>query len=651
MNQSLLPRSLRALVLLLALLLVSGTALAQKPYTYSPTSHVVLRTSDGSQKTQYVSVKNETHNPLTIHFFLYGDTTIKFGYAPYHSFTIGGDSAASFPITYRAWTGDTSHAILYITDSMSFPDTIGFTGIDTGYVPPAWQLLTTNANAGTYYGMPDSVMLSVRNNTNNALTVSASLSGGSYGFAVSGSAQQTIGAGSTSVFTYRYDAGNYSVAEATVNFSGGGLYAQASIHGRNANPPQDSLTIQGNLEFGAILPGDTLCRSFSLYNRFDTAATLTQVSILQNSGYFLSDLPTLPVSIGAHDSLQITVCFVAPEEAGTNSNSYMNIYYAFGNAQRGATVYLHGASLGCFRAHTATLDFGSIPRYDSLTRTVYLVNLRNVSTEVDLSSNPDNSGFEILTSSPVTIPALDTVEVQVRFVATGSDRHQAKLVMDGRDSCGQVEVALLGSIYDSSVVVDSNSIALYGDGDHILTFEGDSSSLTARFVFFNDQTDTIKIKSITLTQGVHASIANIEPRNPEFRIGPGVGFAVDLLFDGDPGAYDDTLLIVTETGAIALTFPMHAVIHGTAGVSSPGVSVASMSITPNPSSGPIAITLQDAASATIEVLDIMGTRIASFNGNAIFERGNLAAGTYFVRASGVGSDRKPFVITTRIVLK
>ena len=54
----------------------------------------------------------------------------------------------------------------------------------------------------------------------------------------------------------------------------------------------------------------------------------------------------------------------------------------------------------------------------------------------------------------------------------------------------------------------------------------------------------------------------------------------------------------------------------------------------------------------IEILDLMGNRLAQFIApNATFDRTKLASGTYFVRASGVGEDRKPFVITQRIVLQ
>lgn len=271
---------------------------------------------------------------------------------------------------------------------------------------------------------------------------------------------------------------------------------------------------------------------------------------------------------------------------------------------------------------------------------------------VDLSLNPSGTAFEILTSSPVTIGAYDTAEVEIRFTADGNTYHSAKLVMDGRDSCGQVEAWLIGRVDDSTIVLDSNSIPLYGDEEHLLSFEGDSTDLTERYVFYNNQSDTITIKSVSLKHGDHFTITNIEPRYPEFKLDSGGGMAVVVQFDNEPGTYADTLIIETETGFVAISFPMRAVINGTSDVTSPGYAAPSMMVSPNPSVGPVTIAIADAKIASIEVLDIIGKRMARFNDTrVIFDRTDIAGGTYFVRASGIGIDGKPFVITQRIVLK
>jgi hypothetical protein len=637
---------------MLALLLVSGTASAQMPYTYSPAGPVTILTGGGSQKTTYVSIKNETNSNLTLDIQYEGDTNIKFAYAPWQIFTIGPDSGAAFPLTYRGWAGDTSRGILRIWDSVNAIDTIYFTGIDTGANSSPWEILSHNSWAGSYYSLPDSVSLPIRNNSNSAITISASIASGSYGFAASGSQQRSVAANSTSTFVYRFNSSSNNSGEATILFQGAGYSDTAHIHAYKSVPPRDSLYHDWEIEFGTIGVGDTVCRTFTIYNWADTVATLTSFNMLQNSRFYLSNLPSLPLAINPSDSVQITVCFVASTEAGVNSSGYLTLYYSFGNWQMDGSVYLHGASESCFRASNDVIDFGYVVRDASETRSIYLVNMRNESTTVALSLNPTGQGFEILTSSPVTIAAYDTAEVEVRYNATGNSASYAKLVMDGANGCGQVEAALVGRIDDSTNSNDSSAIALYANEERTLDFVGDSIHSTKRYTFYNNQHDPVKIVSVGLKIGTHFTITDIDPSNPEFTLDSGEVMGVTVEFDETPGTYTDTLVIATEDGYIAINFPIHAVINGKAGVGTSPSSVARMMVTPNPSSGPVNISITDANAASIEVLDIMGKRIARFDGsNATLARNDLSAGTYFVRASGVGVDRKPFVMTTRIVIK
>jgi hypothetical protein len=640
------------LVPVLAFLFVTSSSFAQKQYTYTPTGPVTLLTGGGYQRTQLISIKNEGNTNLTLKIRYQGDTNIRFGYAPWETFTLGVDSGATFPIYYHGWSGDTSRGFLRIYDSVNTADTIHFTGIDTGDVFMPWEISTFDPRAGSYYSKDDTIRIPIHNNKNDSCYVTSSLTNDSYGFTALGSQQRTIVANGTTTFKYLYNSATHTVANATVHFQGEGIIKTAGMQGRSTVPPRDSLRLSGNIDFGSIAPGDTLCKTFTIYNHMDTAASLTSLSVLQNSGFYIANAPSLPHTIDAYDSLEITVCFIAPVQSGTGANGYVTVNYSFGNWQSSATINLHGSSLSCFRASTDGINFGSVIRDQSVTRSLYIVNLRNETTMVDLSLNPSGTGFEILTSSPVTIPAYDTAEVEVRFTASSNTYHSAKLVMDGRDSCGQVEAWLIGRIDDSTIVLDSNSIPLYGDEERLLSFEGDSTNLIGRYVFYNNQSDSITIKSVLLKHGDHFTITNIQPRYPEFKLDSGGGMAVIIEFDNEPGTYADTLIIETETGFIAISFPMRAVIHGTSDVRSQGFATPAMMVSPNPSMGPITISIADAKTATIEVLDIMGKRITRFNDTrVIFDRADIAGGTYFVRVSGIGIDGKPFVITQRIVLK
>jgi hypothetical protein len=643
---------MRALFLILALLFVSTAATAQKQYSFTPIGSVTLLTGNGWPRTQVISIKNDGNSSLTLSVTFQGDSTFQYRPAAAQVFTLGADSSRIFNVVYQASEDDTSHCFMRISDSAHVADTVRFTGIDTGDVFMPWEFGEFDYLAGSFYSKDDTVWVPIHNNMNDSCFVTSTIvTSESYGFTAIGSQQRSIPANGTTNFGFIYNSSNYEQAYALVRFQGEGLSNTVGMQGKRAVQHRDSLVFSGDFDFGSLPPGDTVCRTFTVHNYSDTAGVLTSIGTLANSGYYILDEPTGPVTIEAHDSLHVTICFVAPMEAGVSSYVYILVAYAFGNWQGATGARLYGSSQSCFRASTDIIYFGPVIRDQSETKTFYIVNVHNETTVIDLSLNPNGSAFNILTSSPVTIAAYDTAAIEVRFTADGNGSQSAKLVMDGRDSCGQLEVALIGTI-DSVNTVDSSAFALYANEEHTLNFVGDSSNSTKHYTFYNNQHDPVKVLSVGLKQGIHFTITDIDPSNPEFTLDSGEVMGVTVEFDETPGTYTDTLVIATEDGFIAINFPMHAVINGTADVATPAFGAPHMTVTPNPSSGPVTISITDANTASIEVLDIMGKRIARFDGgSAMLARNDLSAGTYFVRASGVGVDRKPFVMTTRIVVK
>jgi hypothetical protein len=635
---------------MLVLMLMASNAFAQKPYTISPAGPVIIRTADGKDKTEFVTVTNETGNPLTIHVTYRGDTSLQFLYGQWSSFTIGADSAAGFPMRYRPSRGDTSVGYLHITDSMYAPDSVMFIGIDTTSTP-TWGVNTQALVMGSYYQAPDSSSLTLYNYSSNEITIDMTMSG-SNGIELVGSGSLTIAASSSSSVVFRYLSHLYNSADATVRLTQSGRAQDVKLYGRKMLPPRDSLYWQLEQSFNNVQAGDTVCRTVYIVNPFDSSAMVTSFTLPQNSPFYISNSPALPLVLGSHDTLQITLCYIAPNSGNQTTSSYISMEYEFGgDSARSQLVFLSGSTAPCFEISPSYLAF-NVLRDSVEIGAVSIANRSNSTITLDADFDQAGGGhFEVLTSMPITIGVNDTATVYIKFTATGASAQYAKLIFDGGTGCGMEDLALAARIIDTNIVIDSNAIGLFGDETRELDFVGDSNFTSVTYRFYNDQADTIKVTSISMKDGTHFSVTDVAPHMPTFKLAQNALMEVTIQFDGTPGTYTDTLVIVTENNIITLSFPLNAVISSSDVLSST-VGGPQLMVSPNPSTGPVAISIANAQTATIEVLDIMGTRLVQLNGvHASLDRTNMTAGTYFVRASGIGDNGKPFVITQRIVLQ
>jgi hypothetical protein len=653
MKHSIQPlKQLWALLVLLAMISTAGTAFAQKDYTYTPSGPVIMKADSGEQRTQIVSITNETNSTTFLKIKFVGDQDFTFSHSQSEYLWIGADSTANFTVTYHATRGDTSIGYLRMYDSVNTADSIVFAGMDTGstYSGPAWRIIDDSSyNAGDLFGRPDSAVVYVKNFRNTSVTVSSTLLLGSVGFTSVGSQQRTIVAGGVSKFYYRFDP-KYSQASATVRISGVGLSDTIVIYGASstAHTLEDTLTFDYvNQYFGPIAPADTAFRSASIYNWTDSAVTITELDFVDDQGTLsLVDAPSLPYTIPVHDSLVVLMRFIAPTTPHTNIYAYLYVESSIPTRQ---AMIIHGSSSGCVSTDPEFLWFGSVPLDSTATREVYVRNHTNDYLVIDSAYLRTNTahGFTLNTHAPMTLAPNGDTTLSISFTATSGVKDTATLVFT-TSGC-DVRIMGIAASIDSLNVVDTSSYELFADSTQTLIFTGDSSFATQVFSFVNDLPDSLKIMSVSLAQGTHFQIFDIDPQYPQFKMGPDDIMDVTLQFIGAPGTYDDTLVIVTETGIVALTFPIHAVISAS-DVKQHSANAPAMHVIPNPATGPVHISLDNARTTIIEVLDVMGKVVAHII-EGTWDHSRVAAGTYFIRAIGVDADDKHFIITTRVILK
>jgi hypothetical protein len=651
MKSSLLPLP-RLLAAILLIALSASSVLAQKEYTYSPSGPVTFRTKFGVVKTQVVSITNTTHSPTFLKIKFFGDTSFKFNYSQTEYLWVGADSTANFTVTYLASWKDTSIGYLRMYDSINTADTIKFIGMDTIYVEPppplSWKIDSNSRfYAGSFYGLPDTAVIRVRNLTAHSIDVGSSTIYG--GFEPVGAQERTIVANGTTDFKYCFNPAYDSIV-GRIRIYGESIADTVDLFAQALRvPTYDSLSWSHYTYYTQVLPGDSMCQYVTIYNRFDSDAVITALTFADSNRYYFHDAPSFPLLVAANDSVNLNICFRAPDSAGVGIYSGMWVTYQF-NTSNSRTRYLElrGSTRTCIWTNPKSLGLGLVHRDSTKTRSFYLVNNTDSSILIDslrLRSDSD-PGFELTPNTSITIPPHDSVIVGVTFTADGDTNHNGYVRIFTQERCHTIpDYYLNARVYPPLI----EGIELFADSANTLFFSGDSSFATQIFRFINDLSDSINVLSVALKQGIHFEIDDIDPHYPELLLGPTDWMDVTLQFIGNPGTYDDTLVIVTESAFVSLTFPIHAVISG----SSVGASIASspvLLISPNPATGPVRITLDHAPNASIEVLDVMGKLVTHVD-DGMWDRANVSSGSYFVRATGIGEDGKPFVITTRIVLK
>jgi hypothetical protein len=644
----------RLLAILLLTALLSSTASAQKEYTYTPTGTVLMKAGNGSTKTKIVSITNTTNQTTFLKIRFFGDTNFKFNYTQTQHLWIGADSTANFTVTYKAAPGDTSYGYLRMYDSVHTADTIKFIGIDTGevYNGPAWKVTTTNFNAGSYYGRPETLAVNVRNYLDESVTVSSSILTGSYGFTALGSQQKTIAAGNSTNFLYWYDSGSYNIARASVLFSGVGIADTVFLRGQTyyVPPSPDTLTFDGYHSFGVVPRGDSVCRDFVIVNKTDSAVSITEFGFdFGNPPFYMSNPPSLPLLLQSDDSVIITLCFRASE---TPADFRQGLFYFKSGADfHQQEIFLWGMSDGCIHADRDTVMFGAVAHGSEATSSVTISNVTTSYATIDSAYFMTNEShtFALNTALPFDVAPNGSTNISVSYTGSVGTPTNVTLVLVSQ--CSNLYINLSGYV-DTNTLIDTTAYELFGDSTQTIEFVGDSSFARQVFSFINDLNDSLIIKSVSLKEGTHFEIYDIDPQYPELTLAPNDIMNVALQFVGNPGTYDDTLVIVTEFGFVALNFPIHGIMNGSAVPGTPVGKDPELFISPNPSDGPVNIVVTNAHNVLIEVLDVMGRQVARFDDeNISWGRNNASSGTYFVRASGIGPDMKPFVITSRIVLQ
>ena len=646
-------RSIRlcTFLFLLEVLFMADASRAQHPFTILDHGPFTLTCEDIYGDQRYLHIENNTSARIYLTAEVHGSSHFTLSH---EAFSFPHDSSRwSLGVYFIGEPGDTSYAYVVIEHADGYKDSVQVIGIDirdTSSNPAVTDPFTLNyrvTELGTLWQEWDTTSVYVTNPGNDAITVEATMLYGAYGFEIDGATSMNVDAGNTGRFLVRYTSGTHSSASADISFrSGSDSEVVSFIGGSNTgwhNWPW-------HLDFANAPKGETICKQTAIVNVFGKPMQITDASLFMTSHLFqLDQPPAMPFTLQVGDTAYFTVCFEAPDVNDSVAMGTLTIrYHLVGHSKIAMhPVYLKGWSRGCIAIETDYLHFDTVIQGSVWYKSFFVSNLSEDSVTLDTIKHYTYpaSGFTVVDSLPIMIPPGDSVEITVRFEADSTKGDYELLYLTTKEGCGTAMISMLGETY-----FDTTTIPLQGDQTRSLSFTGDSSRSFVWYRFHNNIADSITVLSASLAQGTYFSVSTTNPSLP-VKLASAEVLEVSIQFTGPPGTYDDTLVIVTEAGIVALRFPIDAVISSSDVRSGTSVA-ANVNIFPNPSSGLVNVEVSDGRVTSIEILDALGSVVERLDASRTTWDGSQAAnGVYFVRVAVIGSDGKPYAMTRRVVLE
>jgi hypothetical protein len=431
------------------------------------------------------------------------------------------------------------------------------------------------------------------------------------------------------------------------------------IHDTTAHVSTAELREYGD-NVGAITPGDTACVTMVVKNTGNINVTVTSASIQSNEWHF-SSAPSFPVSLAVGDSLVFVACY-SSTVWGEEGTTKIDVFYTDVDLNKG---YMDGALFGNTKACLSVNPSDSVFYEDVIAggfveQDFYLKNNSTAAQTIKERIENYDSTYQFYFSPnpfPVTIAAGDSVLVHSYFAPTVAGHWDGADAFFTADSASPYCDGIFMGLVAENVLsgTDTSHMLLYPSQTEVLPMSSTSQVFTKTFTFTNNLSNTEKVTSVSFANGTHFSVVSPTSSSLPITLTTNETMNVEVQVDADTnGFWQDSLIIVTEHGAVAQAYKVEAVRGATQFVNSSAslVSSASLSVSPNPAQGPVAIQVHGAARVNIDVLDLLGRSIAHVSGVSQWSwPGATDAGVYFVRASGVDLSGRSFTTTSRVVME
>ncbi len=642
---------------------------ATTTYRYSGSSSVLWTTNS----TKNFTIARVGSGALTVHGALTGSSKFRLYntsvYLPDSAHDSLGvyDTVRQFVVAFSSSIADTTYATLILHDS-SRADTISLIGFGTADTNDFEASPSNNISLyppTTSYGWEY-----ITNHHSTSFTEYAAISGDS-GFTIHGHGssvtinQYGYGTDSLRIDYHAYHSGAANGYLHIWTDSGHRtstyiyLYGYDSTGGGGGGTTLTAPVITGPA-LGVVQFGDTACGTVIIRNPNSVPMRITHIvdSAAYDNNWSATGMHSTPFTLAAHDSTTYTLCWTPPHNNWFDS--YVSIFASYsdsaGRSSGSAHSYASAHGPSCYTPYPDSIAQMSDVMAGGYIEGVSGFIMHIDSTMVIADVQMDSGAVTILSPSfPRTVHNGDTVMVHFRVTPSaanpphGTYRGFAEFATG---NCYQ-EFYIRGQVVTNS----SDSLGLFADQTELLTLRSDTTSITRTFRFINNSGGREFVTSASLSTGAHFHITGYDPHSPWDTLANGASMGITIQFDADTnGFYRDSLTINTQGGLKGQVFNLEAIRSQgvSAGVQQIAlVSPASLSIVPNPATGPVVIALSNTRRSTLEIFDLLGARIAIVPDapSYIWQPGNLPAGSYIIRASGVDANGAQFVISKSLILQ
>lgn len=682
---------------------LTGITGALDQFTVTPISlpgvPVTLTTGVGQTASQVFTVVNNTAQPVTVNGSLSGSGSSAFNLGQ-NSATIAANDTATFTLNFAPTTTGVQDAVLTLASALDtlLVDVRGIaTQVGNAVVLTANQAFVEFNNV--IAGVQECQTIRITNPgdatvTLNEVTFVGVTSGGNeFTIGNNFSSGTQIAAGGTDSIVVCFTpttSGQSVTANLKLQYSGVDTTLNNTTMIRlegNAEGQVDTmnLSLVDDLDFDAM-PGETECQTLRLVNPSALLGGTAYLTLADTNANFEITSGN-EVTLGPLGTGFVTICYTGDSlNPNTSTNLNITVIGTGGTFLGNFNVTLTGEtefeideditdtifSGNCFRVRRGG-NLGPIVVGGNTSQTVTIENRTNQTATINGGTITTNGqattdfAFATGTTFPITIAPWGSQTVNLTFnpMDTNRSAYLATLTFDvAGTNCADVSVSLTGvglptvAVGPEGSILDTlGIISTGGMGGNVAVIGGECESGTQTIAFQNNLNTAVTVSGLTFTgsQASNFTVIGSTPALPA-TLQPGDIMNIQVRFICGPndGFYTANLSVQTQGGIAPIVIPFQTIQQGPASVARGEHSGVTITVSPNPTRGIVRVEVKDAASARIEILNVLGQTVATGEGTSFFWNGETAgasAGIYIVRVSGTNANGREFVETRQIIIE
>ncbi len=409
-------------------------------------------------------------------------------------------------------------------------------------------------------------------------------------------------------------------------------------------------------------------------NETSANITISSVGLVCGTTNFQFSLRvTLPIILKVGEQMVLGVVSYSPFKANENYVGYLMINHSPKLHSEDGEVRIHGTSIvdsslliPCLTGTFDSAVFGPVIYQGSVVRTLSVKNNRDeakVLRCIDFTVGDREAFASVGNVFPMTIPPHEMREIKIAFnpnIGRGdsSNIFISRVLlesMDPNDGCNP-DFQMNGV---GVANISGNETMLLDDTTRILAMSDPGLKSVHSFTWKNNGNTAITITKASVTHGTEGiGVVTFGGKELPFTIEPGESFSVQMGYAAQDMVVHYDKLVLSTNNNKTFSYDLQALRTPSSSVHTTNDNTeASLSISPNPSSGAVKITMASDFIGEIAIYTIDGKLIASQKntnswlwGATSGNNGRISNQEYIVRATGQNSHGQKLTRAEKLIL-